>query len=163
MLPVEPPVHVMFVGMVTVMLKSCANACDKPFTPGTLLVTDRLVKDTPALPDYHESIPTRITTEAQGLWLTSLVEVTKIGTSSICVDLVDGHCNCCSSLDLGDGASGKHVLGVLADIDVTRQFSSSTFIHDVGCDFRISDDGCVLLARVDRGAISWESEIDWKE
>lgn len=35
----SPPVQFRLVGMVTVMLKSCVLACEKPFTPGTLLVT----------------------------------------------------------------------------------------------------------------------------
>lgn len=55
MFPVEPPVHFMSVGMVTVMLKSCAKACDRPFTPGTLLVTERFVNAIPALPNNHEN------------------------------------------------------------------------------------------------------------
>lgn len=38
-----PPVQAKLVGIVTVMLKSWVLAWENPFTPGTLLVTERFV------------------------------------------------------------------------------------------------------------------------
>lgn len=92
--------------------------------------------------------------------LTGLVEVTGVGPGSVRVNLVDGYGHGCSGFDLRDLACGKLVLGVLSDIDVTGQLCSSTLIYRVGGDFCVSDDGGILLARVDGRAISWESIVD---
>ena len=63
-------------------------------------------------------------------------------------------------LDLSDGSSGKLVFGVLSDVDVACQLCSAALVDDVRYDFRVADDGCVLLARADGGAISGKGCVD---
>ena len=52
------------------------------------------------------------------------------------------------------------VLGLLADIDVAVDLGTSASVHDVLLDLRVADDGGVLLARRDGGAVTGQSRVD---
>ena len=92
--------------------------------------------------------------------LTGLVKIANVWAGTIGVDLVDGDCDGGSCLDLGDSSGSNHIFGVLSDIDVTSQLSTSTLVDDVGADFCLSDDGAVLLARVDGRAIPGKGQVN---
>lgn len=78
------------------------------------------------------------------------------GTSSISIDLVHRDRHSSTRLHLGDLLSSQGILGVLADVDVTLQLCPSALIDDVCCNFRIPDQGSILLAWADGSAIPWE-------
>lgn len=78
------------------------------------------------------------------------------GTSSIGIDLVHRDRHSSTRLHLGDLLGSQGILSVLANVDVTLQLCSSTLVDDVCCNFRISDQGSVLLAWADGGAVPWE-------
>lgn len=65
-------------------------------------------------------------------------------------------------LDLRDCFGRDSSLGLLADINVTRQFRATTFIDDIVGDLRVADNGCVLLARVDGDTIAGYVWVDFK-
>lgn len=90
----------------------------------------------------------------------SLIQITNVGTSTVGVNLVDGHRDLTPGLDLGDGLGRKSILGVLSDVDISRQFRAATLVDDIGLDFRIADDGGVLLAGVDGYAVAGDGRID---
>lgn len=70
----------------------------------------------------------------------------------------DGHL--CPGLDLCDRSGSYCILGVLPDVDVSSQLRSSTLVHNIGRNLRISDNRGVLLARVDRRAITGQLRVD---
>jgi len=65
-----------------------------------------------------------------------------------------------TSLNLRDSSGRELVLGVLSNVDVARQFCSATLVYYVRCDFGISNDGGVLLARTDSCTVSGKSGVD---
>lgn len=79
----------------------------------------------------------------------ALVKIAHVRTSAIGVDLVDSHSDLATGLDLSHLASRKGILSVLANVDVARQLSATTLVDDVGSDLCITNDGGILLARVD--------------
>lgn len=84
----------------------------------------------------------------------SLVEITEIRTSTIGIDLMDSDLDLGTSLDLRHGLGGQVVFRALAHVNVALEFRASTLVDDVGPNLSISDDGSVLLAWSDAGAIS---------
>ena len=89
-----------------------------------------------------------------------LVKVALIGTGAVGVDLVDGDLHDRALGDLGDALDSELVLGLLADIDVAVDLSTSASVHDVLLDLRVADDGGVLLARRDGGAVTGQGGVD---
>lgn len=87
------------------------------------------------------------------------VQITDIWTSTIGVDLVNSDLNSRAGSHLSDSLGGKLVLGVLADIDVSRKFSTSALIDNVGVDLSLSDDGGILLTWADASAVSGQSLV----
>lgn len=63
-------------------------------------------------------------------------------------------------LDLSDLARGKCVFRILADVDIARELCSTAFVDNVGGDLSVTDDGRVLLAGTNRGAVPCDIEID---
>lgn len=86
--------------------------------------------------------------------VTGRVHVASVRTGAVSVDLVDGHGHGSVSLDLCDGSCGQSVLGILADIDVAANFCPSTLVGNVGGDLGITNQGRILLARANAGAVS---------
>lgn len=106
--------------------------------------------------------------------LTLLVEIADIRSSTVSVDLVrlakevarrrmeylmDSHCHDGSGLDLSDHARCQLILGFRPNVDVTSQLSSPTLIHDIGCDFGVTNNGGVLLTRTNSSAVPRDSII----
>lgn len=157
MFPVEAPVQARLSGMATVMLKSSVLACERPLTPGTLLVTVRFCDMTPVLP---------VILSVRGVWksrmgsLTRHVNIASIGSSSIGVHLVDCDSHQRSSFDLCNCSSCDGCLGILSNIDIAAQLSPSTLIDNIRSDLGISNDGCVLLARRNSSAIPCNGRVD---
>lgn len=89
-----------------------------------------------------------------GVGVAALVEITNIRTSTVGVDLVDGNSEFTTSLNLSNLVGRDSVLSVLTNIDVTRDLSTTTLVHNVGSDLGITNDGSVLLARVDSDAVA---------
>ena len=88
------------------------------------------------------------------------VKVALIGTSAIGVDLVDGDLHDSALGDLGDTLDSELVLSLLADVDVAVDLGTSASVHDVLLDLRVADDGGVLLARRDGGAVTGQGRVD---
>lgn len=61
-----------------------------------------------------------------------------------------------ASRDLSHAFGSQLVLCLLADIDVAGDFCTSTRVHDVLCDLRVTNDGRVLLAWRDSCAVASE-------
>jgi len=95
-----------------------------------------------------------------GVGVAALVEITNIRTSTVSVNLVDGNSEFTTSLNLSDLVGRNSVLSVLTNIDVTRDLSTTTLVHDVGSDLSITNDGSILLARVDGDAVAGNLRID---
>ena len=70
------------------------------------------------------------------------------------------HCQGSASLDLSHLVVANCVLDVIVDIDVPFNFRPSTETGNVLADLDIPDDGGVLLARADTGAVSRNGTID---
>lgn len=62
--------------------------------------------------------------------------------------------------DLGNSIGGEGVLGVLPNVDVSAKLSTSTLVYDVRGDLGITDDGGVLLAGADAGAVPCKITLD---
>lgn len=109
--------------------------------------------------------------------VSSLVEIARVWTSTIGVDLswsvvfhgyiqsewtylMNGNDKLSTALDLCDCAGSQGILGVLTHIDVTGQFCSTTLVDNVCIDFGITDDGGILLARADTGAVTCDIWVD---
>lgn len=90
------------------------------------------------------------------------VNVANIGASTIGVDLVEGDCDFAPSLDLRHGLRGQGILSVFSNVNVSLELCASTRIDDIGFYLGISNDGRVLLARVDADAISSNRGVDFK-
>lgn len=90
------------------------------------------------------------------------VNVANIGASTIGVDLVEGDCDFAPSLDLRHGLRGQGILSVFPNVNVSLELCASTRVDDIGFDLGISNDGRVLLARVDADAISSNRGVDFK-
>jgi hypothetical protein len=75
--------------------------------------------------------------------------------------LVNRHGQLRAGLDLGDGAGSQSILRVLAHIDVARELRATAGVDNVGVDLGIADEGGVLLARVDGGAVSCNVGINY--
>lgn len=86
--------------------------------------------------------------------VTGRVHIAGIRTGAVGVDLVDGHGHGSVGLDLCDGSCGQSVLGVLANVDVAADFCPSTLVGNVGGDLSVTDQGRILLARANAGAVS---------
>lgn len=92
--------------------------------------------------------------------IASLVHVALERSSSISIDLVDGDCQGGASRDFGHATSGEFVLSLLANIDVTGNFSSSASIDNVLSDLLVANDSGILLARRDGGAVTGKLRVD---
>ena len=97
-----------------------------------------------------------------GVCVAALVEITDIRTRTIGVDLVDGNSEFTTSLNLSNLVGRDSVLSVLTNIDVTRDLSTATLVHDVGSDLGITNDGSILLARVDGDAVACNLRVNLK-
>lgn len=73
---------------------------------------------------------------------------------------MNGNGELTASLNLSDLSSRKGVLGVLADINVTRQLSAATLVDDVGSDLCVTNDSGVLLARIDSDTVAGDLGIN---
>lgn len=93
--------------------------------------------------------------------IASLVHVALERSSSISIDLVDGDCQGGASRDLGHATSGEFVLSLLANVDVTSNFSSSTSIDNILGNLLVANDGGILLARRDCGAVTGKLGVDY--
>lgn len=71
-------------------------------------------------------------------------------------DLHDG-----AGLDLSHTASSELVLSLLTNVDVAVDLGTTTGIDNVGSDLVVSDDGSILLARVDGGTVASNGRVDW--
>lgn len=91
------------------------------------------------------------------------VEITGVRPSSIGVDLVDSHLNLAALGDLSDTLGLESVLGLFADVDVALELSAAALVDDVSLDLGRTDEGGVLLAGVDGGAVSCDGRVDCKE
>ena len=89
-----------------------------------------------------------------------LVKVADVRTSTVGVDLVDGDGELSAGLDLSDLLGSQGVLGVLADIDVATDLSSTARVHDVGSDLGLTNNGSILLAGADRSTVSGNGRVD---
>ena len=74
---------------------------------------------------------------------------------------MNGHSQLASCLHLGDGIGRQGIFRVLADIDISTQLCTAALVHDVGGDFSISDNSCILLAGVDGSAVSGNRRINY--
>ena len=61
---------------------------------------------------------------------------------------------------LSHTASCKLVLGLLTDVDVAGNLSSSAGVDNVLRDLRVANDGSILLARRDSSAVAGNCRID---
>lgn len=95
-----------------------------------------------------------------GVGVAALIKITHVWTSAIGVDLMNGNGELTTSLNLSDLASGKGILSVLADINVTRQLSAATLVNDVGSYLCITNDSGILLARIDSDAVAGDLGIN---
>lgn len=66
----------------------------------------------------------------------------------------------CAGLYCRDGTSGQRILGHFADVDVASELGPSAAVDDAVDDLLVTDDGRVLLARVDLSAISGDGAAD---
>jgi hypothetical protein len=89
-----------------------------------------------------------------------LIKITLVRTGTISVDLVNGDSHDSAGLDRSHTASGQLVLGLLADIDVAVDLSASARVDDVLRDLGVADDGGILLARRDGGAVTSKVLVD---
>jgi hypothetical protein len=90
----------------------------------------------------------------------SLVHVALERTSSISVDLVDGDLHDRARRDSSHAASSQLVLGLLTDIDVAIDLGTSTGVDNVLGNLLVTDDGSILLARRDGGAVAGNGGIN---
>lgn len=74
---------------------------------------------------------------------------------------MNGHSHLGAGLYRRNGIGSKLILSVFANIDITSQLRPSTFVHKIGGNLSITDDGGVLLAWTDSGAISGKGGVDW--
>lgn len=65
--------------------------------------------------------------------------------------------------DLSNSIGSEGVLGVLSNVDVAAKLGTSTLVDNVGGDLGITDQGGVLLAGADAGAVSCEVTLDYKQ
>jgi hypothetical protein len=91
-----------------------------------------------------------------------LVHVALEGTSAVGVDLMDGDFHDGALGDLGHAAGGELVLGLLADVDVAVDLGAAAGVDNVLSDLAVTDDGGILLAGGDIGAVASNVGIDWK-
>lgn len=89
-----------------------------------------------------------------------LVEITLVGPGTVSVDLMDGDGHDSACLDRSDAASGQLVFSLLADIDVAVDLGASARVDNVLRNLRVADDGRVLLARRDGGAVASKVLVD---
>jgi hypothetical protein len=92
--------------------------------------------------------------------IASLIHVALERTGTISVDLMDGDSQHGATRNLSHTTSCKLVLGLFANVDVAGNLCSSACVDDVGRDFRVTDDGSILLARGDSGAVASNSRVD---
>lgn len=92
--------------------------------------------------------------------IAGLVEVALVRTGAVGVDLVDGDGELGALLHLGHAACGQLGFGLLAHIDVAGDFGTAARVDDVLGDFRVTDDGRVLLAGADVCAVTSKSLVD---
>lgn len=95
-----------------------------------------------------------------GVGVAALIQITHVWASTIGVDLMNSNSEFTASLNLSDLASGKGILSILADIDVTRQLGAATLVDDVGSDLCITNDSGILLARVDSDTVTGDLGIN---
>jgi len=140
MSPVEAPVHCMSWGMVTVMLKSWALACDRPFAPGMLFVTFRVwlmmpPLDVMSMSQMYGQAPSALT------WLR--VTVTSLPASTCVTWLAARAFSVFAPMSTLPASSVRpHLLPMLASISASR------------------DDGGVDLAWVDGSAVACDGVVD---
>ena len=73
---------------------------------------------------------------------------------------MDGDCDHGAGLDLGHATGCELVLSLLANVNVTGQLSPAAAIDNVLLDLRITDDGSILLARRNGGAVASKSRVN---
>ena len=95
-----------------------------------------------------------------GSSVAGLVKVTLVRSGTISIDLVNGDSHDSARFDRSHTASGQLVLGLLADIDVAVDLSASARVDNVLRDLGVADDGRVLLARRDSGAVASKVLVD---
>lgn len=62
--------------------------------------------------------------------------------------------------NLSDALGLNSVLSLLANVDVALQLGAATLVDDVGLDLGCADEGGILLARIDGGAVSSDRGVD---
>lgn len=151
---VIPPVQAMSAGSATLISKSCVLACERPFKPGTLSVTVKFFRlaTIPALP-VHDEISKQRFYECR-VGLTSYIQIARIWSSTISIDLMNRNGHSRSSFDLSHGTAGESIFCFFSDIDISCQFCTTTEVYDVGCDLGITNDSRVLLTWRDSCAIT---------
>ena len=92
--------------------------------------------------------------------LTGLVQVAGVGTGTVCIHLVDRDVHRHALLDRRNALGGQLILGLFSNVDVACQLGSATAIDNVLFDLRISDDGAILLARGNVGAVPCKRAVD---
>lgn len=65
-----------------------------------------------------------------------------------------------TSCYLSDHVGSQLILGLGTDIDIAIQFCPSALVDNIGSNFSITNECCILLTRIDTGAISCKSIID---
>lgn len=80
--------------------------------------------------------------------------------SAVCVYLVDRDRQLRASLDLSNSICSESILGVLSDVDVAAQLRSAALIDNVCRDLCVTDQGGILLAGADAGAVPCKLSVD---
>jgi len=93
--------------------------------------------------------------------IAGLVHIALERAGAVGVHLVYGDFHDGALGDLGHAAGGELVLGLLADVDVAVDFGAPAGVDNVLRDLAVADDGGVLLARRDVGAVARDVGVDW--
>ena len=95
-----------------------------------------------------------------GCCVASHVEIALVGTSAICIDLVDGDSELGALLDSRNLFGYNSLLGFASNIDVAINLCPAARVDNVLRNLAVSDDGGVLLARADASAVTSKGVVD---
>lgn len=93
--------------------------------------------------------------------IAGLVHVTLEWSGTISVHLVDGDSDGGTTRDLGHATSCELSLSLLSNVNVAINLSPSASIDNVLSNFRVTDDGSILLARGNSGAVAGNLRVNW--
>jgi hypothetical protein len=94
------------------------------------------------------------------LGVASLVHVALERSSTIGIDLVNGDSHHRSRTDGSHATSSQLVLRLLANVNVAVDLGAATGVDNVLRNLRVTDDGGILLARRDGGAVTRNVGVD---